>query len=128
MLGLLGLGGLAVALLVAWAAFGLRSAYRLEGPGEDEELSLPYLAGSYLICSPNGLELARLRQRFGSLSVVPEPEVEVNGSPEATSVRWEGPEARLEIRPEGKETLYYTLVRAQKSGAGGGGERDEVSI
>ncbi len=43
MLGLLGLGGLAVALLVAWAAFGLRSAYRLEGPGEDEELSLPYL-------------------------------------------------------------------------------------
>ncbi|MCE7874310.1 VWA domain-containing protein [bacterium CPR1] len=128
MVGLLGLGGLAVALLVGWAAFGLRSAYRLEGPGEDEELSLPYLAGSYLICSPNGLELARLRQRFGSLSVVPEPEVEVNGRPEATSVRWEGPEARLEICPEGKEALYYTLVRAQKSGSGGGGERDDVSI
>lgn len=127
LLGALLLGLSALVALLAVALWGWKSAYRLEGPGEDEEFTLPYLTGSYTVLGPSGIELARLVHRFGTLSVAPFPEVEANGSPDPSPVRWEGPEARLELRPEGKDALFYTVVRAQKSGDSGG-ERDEVSI
>lgn len=122
---LLGLGGLG--LVLALALFGWKSVYRLEGPGEDEEFSLPYLSGSYVVIGPSGVELCRLKHSFGTLKVAPFPDVEANGSPEVSPLRWEGPEARLELRPEGKDALYYTVVRAQKSSSGEAG-KDEVSI
>lgn len=122
---LIGLGALALLLMLALWAW--KTTYRLEGPGEDEEFSLPYLAGSYTVIAPNGVELCRLKHSFGSLTVAPFPEVEANGSPAPGPVRWEGPEARLELRPDGKDALYYTLVKLQQS-SGGLAERDEVSI
>ncbi|MEW6278567.1 MAG: hypothetical protein AB1758_08105 [Candidatus Eremiobacterota bacterium] len=124
----LGLGGLALAAASAWALLLWKARYTLEGPGQEEEFTLGYLFGSYLVCAPNGVELCTLRQRFGGLSVVPVPEVEVNGSPDPAPLRWEGPEARLEVKPDGKEPLYYTVVRSQKASAGGASDREDVSL
>lgn len=46
--------------------------------------------GSYTVLGRSGIELARLKHRFGSLSVAPSPDAEHHGSPDATPVRWEG--------------------------------------
>jgi hypothetical protein len=114
---LAGAGALAAALL--W-----KSALHLEGPGVDEEFSLSGLAGSYTVCDGKGQPHCRLQSRWGSLSLVAEPDYEFEDELKRVPVRWEGDEFRFEVGQEGKPRDVFWLRRRGPGGgsAGGGSE------
>ncbi|MCA9791171.1 MAG: hypothetical protein KC910_05225 [Candidatus Eremiobacteraeota bacterium] len=116
LIGLLGFAALLFWMFVLW-----RVSYRLEAPEGNHELNLPALFGSYLIVSPTGLPLAKLALRFGSPSLVPEPEVNLDGDQTSVPVEFEGSEFRFELSPAFKEgeSHFYVLHRAYRDGSGG---------
>jgi hypothetical protein len=110
---LLAIVALAVAALAA-AIFLFKNAFKLEGPGIEEELSLGYLWGKFLACDQNGQPLFWIYSKAGSLSLKPEPEMTLNTSTETTAVIWEGDEFRFECGPDGKPQDVFWLRRAAR--------------
>lgn len=110
---LLAFVALALAALAA-AIFLFKNAFKLEGPGIEEELSLGYLWGKFLACDQNGQPLFWIYSKAGSLSLKPEPEMTLNSSADTTPVHWEGDEFRFECGPDGKPQDVFWLRRAAR--------------
>ncbi len=114
MMTLILVSGLVLLGLAIWVGVLWRVRFRLEAPEGNHDLNLSAAFGSYLVCSPTGIPLARLRMTFGSASLLPEPEVTVEGLTEPVPVAFEGTEFRFELGLAYKhEAHLYVLHREQ---------------
>lgn len=115
LLGALALLGLML-LLFLGALLLWRHRLTLEGGGQEEDVRLGALWGSYLVCDGAGQPYARLISRFGSLTLRAEPDTLLEGHRQVLPVRWQGSEFRFEAGPEGKPATTFWLRRDGQAG------------
>lgn len=125
LMGILALVGGLLAAASAAALVFWKLAFQLEGPSIEEEFTLSGLWGQYLICDGKGLPHCRLHCKFGSLTLVSEPDSVFEDDLRQIPVRWEGDEFRFEVGNEGKPREVFWLRRnrsgtsSSQSGDGG---------